>query len=105
MNYIVHRDDAAQPLQYCSDAFNNILEQCITGGSYWGGVWSLNGFTYTITNSIYEQTPNNPLAPGDAGGPPPEPTPSASPSEAAPPAGATVITETVDGVATPVTVR
>jgi hypothetical protein len=61
----------------------------------------LNGFKYTITNSIYDQTPNNPLAPGDAGGPS---ATSASTTVAAPPAGATVVTETVDGNAIPVTV-
>ncbi|KAL5427176.1 hypothetical protein PMIN04_001451 [Paraphaeosphaeria minitans] len=100
INYIVHRDDGTQALQNCNDAFQNIIDQCISGGNYWGGEWSLNGFKYSISNSIYDQTPNNPLAPGDAGGP--LPTPSSS-EAAAPPAGATVVTETIDGNAVPVT--
>ncbi|KAK7191767.1 hypothetical protein PSPO01_02216 [Paraphaeosphaeria sporulosa] len=100
MNYIVHRDDSNKPLENCNDAFQNIIDQCIYGGNYWGGEWSLNGFKYSITNSIYDQTPNNPLAPGDAGGPP---ATSSSSEAAAPPAGATVVTETVDGNTVPVT--
>ena len=101
MNYIVHRDDGNQALQNCNDAFQNIIDQCISGGNYWGGEWSLNGFKYSITNSIYDQTPNNPLAPGDEGGPP---ATTSSSEAAAPPAGATVVTETVDGNLVPVTV-
>jgi hypothetical protein len=101
MNYIVHRDDGTQTLQNCNEALQNIIDQCITGGNYWGGEWSLNGFKYTITNSIYDQTPNNPLAPGDGGGPPET---SVSTTTVAAPAGATVVTETVDGNAVPVTV-
>jgi hypothetical protein len=103
MNYLVHRDDGTQPLQICNEGFHNIIDLCITGGNYWGGEWSLNGFKYTITNAIYDQTPNNPLAPGDAGGPPAISL-STTAAAAAPPAGATVVTETVDGNAIPVTV-
>ena len=105
MNYIVHRDDGSQSPQYCNDGLQNIIDQCISGGNYWGGEWSLNGFKYSISNSIYDQTPNNPLAPGDAGGPPPSsPSPSPSPTTAASPSDATVITETVDGSEVAVTV-
>lgn len=57
MNYIVHRDDASQSLQYCNDGLQNIIDQCISGGNYWGGEWSLNGFKYSISNSIFDQTP------------------------------------------------
>jgi hypothetical protein len=101
MHYTVHRDDEKQDLKYCKEAFQNIIDQCITGSNYWGGEWSSEGFKYTISNSIYDQTPNNPLPPGDDGGPP---APSSSSIIAAPPAGATVVTETVKGNAVPVTV-
>lgn len=101
MNYIVHRDDASQSLQYCNDGLQNIIDQCISGGNYWGGEWSLNGFKYSISNSIFDQTPNNPLAPGDAGGPP---APLPSSTTAAPPSDATIVTETVDGSEIAVTV-
>jgi hypothetical protein len=101
MHYTVHRDDANQDLKNCKEAFQNIIDQCISGGNFWGGEWSLNGFKYTISNSIYDQSPNNPLAPGDDGGPPTTPSSSIT---AAPPAGATVVTETVGGNAVPVTV-
>jgi hypothetical protein len=46
---------------------NNIISQCISGDSYWGGIWSLGGATFTISNSAF---PNNPLLPQDPGGPP-----------------------------------
>lgn len=60
------RTDNTKDLNYCKDAFNNILEQCVTNGNSWGGSWSLGGETYTISNSIY---PENGLAPTDDGGP------------------------------------
>jgi hypothetical protein len=69
MDYTVVRSDPSLPIQYCTDAMQNIIDQCITGGNYWGGRWSLNGFSYSIYNSIYDQNPNNPLMPQDAGGP------------------------------------
>jgi hypothetical protein len=69
MDYTVTRADASQPLQYCTDAFNHIISQCITGGNYWGGRWSLSGFSYSIYNSTHDQNPNNPLGPNHAGGP------------------------------------
>ncbi|TPX17800.1 uncharacterized protein E0L32_002901 [Thyridium curvatum] len=67
MLYSVQRTDNTKPLAYCKDAFTNIIEQCITNGNYWGGVWSLNGETYNISNSAY---PSNGLGPQDDGGPP-----------------------------------
>jgi hypothetical protein len=104
MDYTVVREDASQPLQSCTDAFNDIISQCITGGNYWGGTWSLNGFSYSIYNSIYDQNPNNPLGPNDAGGPSASPanppangTPNSgsnpNPNPAAPVPGQTIITE------------
>lgn len=66
MLYNVTRDDPSQSLQNCQDGFRNIVEQCILSGNYWGGTWSLNGFTYAIFNKVY---PSNGLAPTDKGGP------------------------------------
>ena len=66
MIYNVTRDDPSQGLQGCQDGFQNIIDQCITGDDYWGGTWSLNGFTYAIYNQAY---PSNGLGPNDAGGP------------------------------------
>ncbi|KAL8662636.1 MAG: hypothetical protein Q9168_008231, partial [Polycauliona sp. 1 TL-2023] len=64
--YNATRDDPSEDLQSCQDGFKNIIDQCISNGNYWGGTWSLNGFTYAIYNSIY---PANGLAPSDEGGP------------------------------------
>src|SRR4051812_37493247 len=62
MIWTIQRIDKELPLRYCKDAMQNIMDQCITGGNYWGGSWSLNGETYTIYNSIY---PANPEFPAD----------------------------------------
>lgn len=66
MIYNVTRIDPSQGLQGCLDGFQNIIDQCISGGNYWGGTWSLNGFTYAIYNHAY---PSNGLGPNDSGGP------------------------------------
>ncbi|KAL9039686.1 MAG: hypothetical protein Q9214_004778 [Letrouitia sp. 1 TL-2023] len=66
MIYNVTRTDPSQGLQNCLDGFQNIIDQCISGGNYWGGTWSLNGFTYAIYNHAY---PSNGLGPNDSGGP------------------------------------
>ncbi|KAM0813307.1 hypothetical protein AB5N19_13300 [Seiridium cardinale] len=66
MFYYVERTDNTQHLRYCKDAFNNILEQCVTNGNYWGGTWSWDGETYKISDSVY---PANGLASTDDGGP------------------------------------
>ncbi|RDW66956.1 hypothetical protein BP5796_09705 [Coleophoma crateriformis] len=89
MDYTVTRADPTQSLQYCIDAFNDIISQCITGDNYWGGDWSLNGFSYSIYNSIYGQTPDNPLGPDDAGGPG-----TASTTTTGSIAGETIVTQT-----------
>lgn len=100
--YKVHRNDGNREIQYCEGAFQQIIDQCIAGGDYWGGEWVYDGFNYSIWNSIYEdQTSNNPLGPADDGGLPATASESAT---AALPAGATVITESVDGHPVPVTV-
>lgn len=66
MIYNVTRTDPNQGLQGCLDGFQNIIDQCISGDNYWGGTWSLNGFTYAIYNQAY---PSNGLGPNDSGGP------------------------------------
>ncbi|KAL8800617.1 MAG: hypothetical protein Q9200_007195 [Gallowayella weberi] len=65
MIYNVTRDDPSQDLQSCQDGFQNVIDQCISGGNYWGGKWSLNGFTYSIYNKAY---PLNGLGPNDKEG-------------------------------------
>lgn len=62
MIWTIRRTNKEQPLRYCKDAMQNIMEQCITGDNYWGGNWTLNGETYTIYNSMY---PSNPDFPAD----------------------------------------
>ncbi|EEY16773.1 predicted protein [Verticillium alfalfae VaMs.102] len=64
--YTVKREDNTKPLQHCMAAFNNILDQCVSNGNYWGGTWSHEGETYSISNSV---SPENGLAPTDEGGP------------------------------------
>ncbi|KAK6416407.1 hypothetical protein LTR95_017455, partial [Oleoguttula sp. CCFEE 5521] len=49
----ITRNDASQPLQHCEDAFNDILDQCVDGGDFWGGVWSLDGESYDVTDNAY----------------------------------------------------
>jgi hypothetical protein len=53
MLFNVTREDATKPIEYCKDAFSNIIEQCIQNDNYWGGVWSLNGFTYRIADIVF----------------------------------------------------
>ncbi|RDW63247.1 hypothetical protein BP6252_10792 [Coleophoma cylindrospora] len=62
----IERTDNTKPPQYCQDAFNNIISQCIQNSDTWGGVWSFDGESYNIWNSVY---PENGLAPTDDGGP------------------------------------
>ncbi|KAH4076814.1 hypothetical protein HBI25_152000 [Parastagonospora nodorum] len=64
--YKVSRTDSKNDLKYCKKAFRNIIEQCVSSGIFWGGAWSSEGETYSISNSVF---PNNPLAPDDDGGP------------------------------------
>ena len=45
----------------CEDAFQDIIQQCITGGNYWGGDWSLNGDIY----AIYDQGWPDHILPAD----------------------------------------
>jgi hypothetical protein len=66
--WTIQRTNKEQSLRYCKDAMQNIMDQCITGGNYWGGSWSLNGETYTIQNSLY---PADPKFPADSSTTPP----------------------------------
>ncbi|KAI9773684.1 MAG: hypothetical protein M1840_006958 [Geoglossum simile] len=42
-----------KPLPNCTEAFTDIVAQCITGGNYWGGIWASTEATYTISNTMY----------------------------------------------------
>lgn len=66
MIYNITRNDPGQNILGCKEGFQNIIDQCISGGNYWGGIWTLNGFTYSIYNKAY---PANGLGPNDRGGP------------------------------------
>jgi hypothetical protein len=89
MLFNVTREDAAKPIEKCNEAFSNIIEQCIQNGNYWGGLWSLNGFTYAIANIVFpENGMQGPENPGS--------------SIIPPPSTSTVLTET-DSAGNPVT--
>ncbi|KAF7549466.1 hypothetical protein G7Z17_g6355 [Cylindrodendrum hubeiense] len=64
--YSITREDNTKDLTHCQEAFNNIIDQCISNDNYWSGSWSLDGETYSISNSVY---PENGLASTDDGGP------------------------------------
>jgi hypothetical protein len=72
MLFNVTREDATKPIENCNEAFSNIIEQCIQNDNYWGGVWSLNGFTYTIADIVFpENGIRGPEDPGSHTTPPP----------------------------------
>lgn len=61
------RSSATQTLTHCNDAINAIVATCIMGSADYGGIYSQDGETYNITNTI---APANPLIPGtDPGAP------------------------------------
>ncbi|CAJ2513529.1 Uu.00g016480.m01.CDS01 [Anthostomella pinea] len=66
VQFEIKRTDSTVAVRYCQEAFSNIIDQCVTGGNYWGGTWSLNGEIYSISNTVY---PDNPLLSTDDGGP------------------------------------
>ena len=51
--YNVTRSDPNQSLQHCQGGFNNIIQQCIVNGNYWGGTWTLDGETYTLSDQSW----------------------------------------------------
>ena len=55
----ISRSDSSISLSDCSAGFDNIVTQCISSGTYWGGDWSLNGATFSISNSVSDGS--NPL--------------------------------------------
>ncbi|KAI8939366.1 hypothetical protein NX059_003151 [Plenodomus lindquistii] len=75
MLFNVTREDATKPIENCNEAFSNIIEQCIQNGNYWGGVWSLNGFTYTIADVVF---PKNGIQGPEGSGSPTTAPPSTS---------------------------
>ena len=61
------RSSDTQTLTHCNDAINSIISTCILGSADYGGIYSRDGETYNITNTI---APANPLIPGtDVGAP------------------------------------
>ena len=61
------RSSDTQTLTHCNDAINSIISTCILGSADYGGIYSQDGQTYNITNTI---APANPLIPGtDPGAP------------------------------------
>ena len=61
------RSSDTQTLTHCNDAIHSIISTCILGSADYGGIYSQDGETYNITNTI---APANPLIPGtDAGAP------------------------------------
>lgn len=89
MLFNITREDATKPLENCKEAFTNIIEQCVQNDNYWGGTWSLNGFTYTIADIIFPK--NGIEGPKDPGS-----------TTTPPPSTSTVLTET-DSAGSPVT--
>jgi hypothetical protein len=92
--YNVTRFDSSQPLQYCFDAFENIITQCIEKDNYWGGDWKLGNEIYAIYDSSWPEHVLQAELESSASSPAPSISPSSAPN---PPAGATVLTATIDG--------
>jgi hypothetical protein len=61
---IVLERSSDKPLEHCTFGINQILGLCIRDGNTYGGTFSEEGETYTISNSQY---PRNPLNPDDPG--------------------------------------
>lgn len=71
MIYNITRDDDSKPYDgnQCKGAFQNIIDQCITGDNYWGGDWELPGIYYAIYNSQWPaHTLPSDLNPSGGGG-------------------------------------
>ncbi|RNJ52516.1 hypothetical protein D7B24_003364 [Verticillium nonalfalfae] len=96
--YTVKRDDNTKPMRHCMDAFHNIIDQCVSNGNYWGGSWSYEGETYSISNRV---SPENGLAPSDEGGPAVESGPiTAAPEPSASATAFATTTATIEGLTT-----
>ncbi|KAI9853989.1 MAG: hypothetical protein M1813_001598 [Trichoglossum hirsutum] len=61
LNIVVSRSSKDNALRYCKDAMNAIINVCVLGSHDYGGVWTLGGEEYNITNMAF---PDNPLIPG-----------------------------------------
>jgi hypothetical protein len=92
--YNVTRFDSSQPLQYCFDAFDNIITQCIENDNYWGGDWKVGNEIYAIYDSSWPEHVLQAELESSASSPAQDVSPSSAPD---PPAGATVLTTTIDG--------
>jgi hypothetical protein len=52
MVFRIQRTDAGVGLSDCSDAFNDIINQCIEGDLVWEGNWTYGGATFSIENPV-----------------------------------------------------
>ncbi|ORY09390.1 peptidase S8/S53 domain-containing protein [Clohesyomyces aquaticus] len=72
----VARTDTSKALQCCQKAILQIIETCVIGSNDYGGVLTVGGEKYNITNIVW---PQNPLIPGaDLGAPSTTPAPSST---------------------------
>jgi hypothetical protein len=62
----VERSSDTEALTFCIGGLNSIITTCILNGNDYGGTYVQGGETYTIWNQGY---PQNPLLPGEPGGP------------------------------------
>ena len=103
--YNLTRSDPSQPLRYCMDALDNIITQCIENDNYWGGDWKLGGEIYAIYDNewpghLLQAELNNPSSSEvqESTSSLAEENPSSAVEEStAIPAGATIVTTTIDG--------
>ena len=93
MVYNITRGSANSVLEDCQVGFQEIIDQCIAGGNFWGGTFNFNDKIYTITNQNF---PSNGLQAGDDGGPPLPGGSSTSSSSSSPASvpGESIVTET-----------
>lgn len=91
--YNVTRIDSSQPLQYCFDAFDNIITQCIENDNYWGGDWKLGNEIYAVYDSAWPEH----VLQAELANPSSSSVEGASSASVEVPAGATIVTTTIDG--------
>jgi hypothetical protein len=53
-------------MTWCTEAFSNIISQCVLQESKWGGSWELDGQSFSITNNVY---PDNGIIVPDSSNP------------------------------------
>jgi hypothetical protein len=78
----LERSSPGLPLAFCNAALNSIINTCILGSNYYGGVFYQGGETYNISNSIY---PKNPLNIGQGAPSPDNPSRPTTTTQSTPP--------------------